>query len=561
MALDGPTVAPASAQPAFLSKTQEFLKNLDLARYIRNGTDFTNPDYTPEGSAQRVGKPLEKVDIVFDYDFAKLSAVEGRLRGVDRKTVLRAIFRDVTRGAVNNRDRHLKVLRFADQVSYHNPTIQPMYPNQRMVCDPLVELELGEMRCSHVARLAADLFEAAGYRTRLVELAHHVIAEVYYGRKWHYIDADAFGNGETVMNSDGSIPSVDELSRSPLRIDALAAYWEPDSANSPPIWGSPYPSYFYFSRQAWYAQHPSRAPFTYRKMYPASAYRSKFYGWEQAAVDADPGRRLHNLSLAWSPGAPQIDGIALSRSDDGVVHASLRWTTIDQDDDLAGYRVYVSRNSRGWNYDGSSLPAELMAFKSHTIGWDPSMYEARFTLPRADVMLTDTHAAAVDLALSEPGEFYVTIMPYDAHGELAGRRLYAMSEELLIRNDLPPEAASLSLLGTAAIVRTLAAGSQEQASDLEATKGSPWRLPVWNETNPVLAGFSSSAAPTSLLRIPVCNFARENQPLSGEVRIARAASTPERDAAGDRRFGQSLEDRLLPGLQGPRLPLSQARLA
>ena len=92
-----------------------------------------------------------------------------------------------------------------------------------MVSDPLVLLQLGEMRCGHVARVAVDLFSAAGYQARLVQLGAHVIAEVYYGQNWHYFDADMFKGGQCVFNPDGSIPSVDQLSQSPYLIDSLAA--------------------------------------------------------------------------------------------------------------------------------------------------------------------------------------------------------------------------------------------------------------------------------------------------------------------------------------------------
>jgi len=78
-----------------------------------------------------------------------------------------------------------------------------------------------------------------------------------------------------------------------------------------------------------------------------------------------------------------------------------------------------------------------MGFKSHSAGWNPAMYAARFTLPRSEVALVDTASTTVELALGGVGDYYVTVMPYDAHGVLAGRQLYPMSEEIVLRNPAP----------------------------------------------------------------------------------------------------------------------------
>ena len=66
-----------------------------------------------------------------------------------------------------------------------------MHPDKSIVKDPLVLLELGEMRCGHVAGLAVDLFDAMGYEGRLVQLSCHVIAEIKYDGRWHYFDLRA----------------------------------------------------------------------------------------------------------------------------------------------------------------------------------------------------------------------------------------------------------------------------------------------------------------------------------------------------------------------------------
>ena len=112
--------------------------------------------------------------------------------------------------------------------------------------------------------MAADLFSAVGYQTRLDQLGGHVIAEIYYGGNWHYFDADMFGDGQSVFNPDGSIPSVAQLSENPYLINSLPDLWKPNSSNSPTTDPSLCTSYNYFSIQAWDAQVPAgKAPAPY----------------------------------------------------------------------------------------------------------------------------------------------------------------------------------------------------------------------------------------------------------------------------------------------------------
>jgi hypothetical protein len=213
-------------------KSRLFIKRLDPSHYVRQGTDFGNSDYTLEGSARRVGVPPERLDRAYDYDLFKLAAAQERLAGLDRAAALRRLFEKLTAEAQGNTERHLKVLKFLQQASIHNAYLQPTHSDRTMVTDPWLLLELGEMRCGHVARLAVDLFAAGGYRGRLVPLGGHVIAEIDYDGAWHYFDADLFGNGNTLINSDGSIPSVEQMSRDPIQIDSLPAAWEPADANA-----------------------------------------------------------------------------------------------------------------------------------------------------------------------------------------------------------------------------------------------------------------------------------------------------------------------------------------
>ncbi len=381
-----------------------------------------------------LGKPASQINVTYDYDFAKLAAVENQLAGINRQAALRAIFTKVTAKATTDEGKQLALLLFLQEVSIHSDYLQPMYPNGTMVSDPLVLLQLGEMRCGQVARLAVDLFSAAGYQARVVQLGGHVIAEVYYGKNWHYFDADMFGGGQTVFNPDGSIPSVVQLSQSPYLIDSLAADWEPNSTNSWETSAAIAPSYWYFSVQAWDAQFPAgKAPAPYvldKTATAAEAQNSIYYGWEYYKVVSTPDRKLYNMPVYYTPAAPQIESVETQRQADGSLTVTIGWNAVADPNGGVGYSILVSATSRGWNYDGQSLPTALMPWKSSNVPWNSSMYTARFTVPHSAVLLAQTTATSETFSLTIPGTYYVTVMPYDAHGASVGRTLYPESEEL-----------------------------------------------------------------------------------------------------------------------------------
>ena len=216
-----PAPAPPPA-PAAPSATQLYIQNFNPAYYIQKGTNFTNFAFTPAGAAQRLGIPVSEIQTGIDYDFAELTAVTNQLAGVNRLQALQAIFAKITAGATTDEAKQLAVLLFLQEVSVHNGLLEPVYPNGMLVTDPLVLLQLGEMDCGQVDRIAADLFSSVGYQTRLDQLGGHVIGEISYGGNWHYFDADLFGGGQCVFLPNGSIPSVNQLDQQPYLIDSLA---------------------------------------------------------------------------------------------------------------------------------------------------------------------------------------------------------------------------------------------------------------------------------------------------------------------------------------------------
>ena len=411
-----------TAESAEVDPTIACVARLDPSWFEWNGTRYTDRDLSP----YRILPTLTEHDITFHYDFARLAVVEEQLRGIHRRTALRALYERVTSGAETSTERHLAVLQFLHRASFHNK-IQPTTPDGQPVYDPLILLQLGEMRCGHSNRVAVDLFRASGMPARLVQVACHVLAEVWYDTGWHYFDADIFGNGESARLEDGRIPSLNELASRPELIDRLTAYWEPDHGNLVPR-RKYYPSWFYFAAAA-YQQSGVAPGYIEKRASEAQEDVSRRYGWEHYAIVPDPNRRLtsdHESRCTAAP--PVLTAVRCEPMADG------RRLTVKWEPALgaAGYRVFAGRSSRGWAYDGPSLPAKLMGWKTDCGRWRPEMYSARYRLPPADVARVDTAETAITLLLPRAGPVYVTLMAYDAYGESVGRVLYPMTEELRI---------------------------------------------------------------------------------------------------------------------------------
>lgn len=407
------------------SETEEYIRNLDISKFERNGSDFTNPTYSP----LRLGKPLEHIDIVYDYDFQRLAQIEERLKGVDRKKVLRHIFCVLTKDATTNKEKHIAILKFLHKSSFHNEYLQPMYPNKGMVCDPLVLLELGEMRCGHISRVAVDLFASAGIAGRLVQLGGHVIAEVFYDDSWHYFDADAFGNGETILNENDSIPSIIELSETPYLIDSLAYYFELSFRGTSINQSVYYPSWRCFGK----ASYTEGTVVYYEKTASEDQEQNKLYGWNYYKTIDDNERELYDMKLVYQPGAVTFKHIYIDTSKGDKANVYIEWDeSQDTDNDLLGYKVYVSENSRNWSYNEFSGPKELRKFWSNANGWKPEMYERLFKEPPHNVALIKTNKTHVNIPFERSRTYFVTVMPFDDHGESVGKVLYRMSEEIKV---------------------------------------------------------------------------------------------------------------------------------
>lgn len=414
------------------SATAAYVAAFVPADYALAGADFFNERYSPG----RLGKPLEEIDRTYDYDFGGLQRTFARLEGVRRTEALRGIFHKITAGAKTGQERALAVLAFLQQASYHG-YIQPVHENRQGVTDPLVLLELGEMRCGAVSRLAVDLFASVGWQARIVQAAGHQSAEIYYDRDWHLFEADLAGGGLAVM-INGRIPSVAELAKTPYLIDQIPAYFESRvkrsggeqadgglrgtarrSGRSPT-----YPSYFFFCKAAY---GDLKDAYYYKTATKQQEEESVLYGWNYYRADQDRWA-LSDLERKFEPDAPVFAHIEI-----GDGRAKLSWEpSLDSDNDLLGYRVYVSKRSRGWNYQAFSGAEEVRKYCS--AGWKPEMYDALYREPPSEVALITTKEEVAEIELPQGETRYLTVMPFDRHGESVGRKLYNMSEELTLTN-------------------------------------------------------------------------------------------------------------------------------
>lgn len=397
--------------------TDQYIANFKPRHYEIIGADYFNPRY----SLNRLNKPIEQINITLDYPFEYLEEVSNRLVNVDRLSALKAIFSRITAGNKNNLERHLTVLKFLQRSSFHN-YIQPMYSDGQAVFDPLILLEVGEMRCGAVSRVAVDLFQAAGYNARLVQGYAHTSAEIYYDNSWHLFEGDLGGGLPVIIN--GRIPSVQELSDHPYLMDKVPSRFEFTVGYKKTTPPGIYRSYYFFSKQN---LRNTDAGYYYKTATDDQAKTSKWYGWNYYK-SARRDWKLTAMSPFYEP-APVVFKSVIVDGDKTII----KWdSAIDYDNDILGYRVYVSKSSRGWNYRNNALTPTVSPYVVHD--WKPEMYDSMYNTPPHDIGLFDVKSTEITLDLVKGDVLYVTVMAYDRHGESVNRHLYNMSPELYITN-------------------------------------------------------------------------------------------------------------------------------
>ncbi len=352
------------------------------------------------------------------YNIDVIESLFEKYKNVDRKRALACIFYKIIGEETDNTKRHEKVLGFLAKGILHNPKRQPLSRDGNMMFDPIVLLELQDMRCGNTNRIGCDLFSSVGYETRIVQLYHHQIGEIYYDGQWHYFDADTILNSNDIVKINGIIPSINELSSQPYLIDKVNFCFDEIIYNTKSGWEGQwiYPSYVF-------ADTTGDVPVYYYKDATDMESLNDFYGWNYYDTIYNNGLNVLD-SYFCQPGIPYINAVSVK---DNICH--IEYTVEDFDNYLMGYTIYVSNKSREWEYLYQYCSNDV---KKYIINqYTPEQYDNINKLPPSEVLLDSTVSNCYDLYLSS-GTYYISVMGYDQHGIDIGKHWYKPSNELAI---------------------------------------------------------------------------------------------------------------------------------
>jgi hypothetical protein len=161
------------------------------------------------------------------------------------------------------------------------------------------------------------LLDSSGIENRIVKMMKHIVVEAKWGGCWHLLDADLFKHGVVPARDDGTIPS--------LR-DVQGAYFMDRFP----------PTMYVYTRE--YVNFACRSM---KLLCPPHFYEPHEAGFVSHYYQMNLG-----LPLEYPPSRPT--GLSAKVNHNRVI---LQWrASRDTDNDLVGYDVMVSRQSRGWNY-------------------------------------------------------------------------------------------------------------------------------------------------------------------------------------------------------------------
>ena len=411
-------VISASAHQLINNATTQYVKNINIYKIENEGLDYANYKYNLNYIKKNFNTELKKAEL--------------ELRGVDRHYALQMLFKKITANTKNNQEKYLRVLDFLQKSAVH-VHYTPIYKeNGQAVYDPLVLLKIHLMQYGQVNRVAADLFSAAGYKTRILQLNGHVIAEIKYSGDWHYFDADMFRNKQVVL-LNGKIPSIDELSYHPQMLDKFQYYPQLYLFNSTAgcIINNIYPSYFYFgfNKSSEMKYNGRYVPYYYVKTATLQqAKNSIWYGWNYYKQVPDLLRQTYSVTIHHFPRKVIFTSIKITKK-----YVILHWKMPGCGPvHLKGYHIYISTHSRGWNYflEFTDNPSIKKYWNGGS--WNPSMYNKLTKLPPHDVALITTKKRYVKFKLPSNlrSSFYLSVMPFDQYGQSVGLKTYPASYEL-----------------------------------------------------------------------------------------------------------------------------------
>lgn len=226
------------------------------------------PWFLPEGMG-KYAYDIGEIESICYYRSEKLLFVRKMLEGVDRQKVLLEIIEHIWKGANTNQERFNRIVAFVQHMMIHPMAEQPMEPDAArtirgfrgdmlayqaepypedlklpwlvkaytearlfgkylgawcnplrvtmdgdwgmagMVTDAMELLLLHEGRCGQQAAVVVQLAQVGGLRSRLVQVNHHRVAEVYVDGKWCLADPDALALNFLATNDKGEPASVE----------------------------------------------------------------------------------------------------------------------------------------------------------------------------------------------------------------------------------------------------------------------------------------------------------------------------------------------------------------
>lgn len=184
-----------------------------------------------------------------------------------------------------------------------------------------------------------------------------------------------------------------------------------------------------------YRPHSKEMTYIYKTSNDEQDINSKYYGWnyfEFKPYEGDIELLQKKFIKRYQPCPPKITKIIVNK---GSANSSqtvlIDWEdSFDKDNDLLGYRVYISSKTRGWNYQDDTLTNELKSFINGK--WLPEMHDNVYKISPSDLDIIQTKNSFLEIELDFKNSVYITVVPYDEYGEKIGKTIYHMSHEVVI---------------------------------------------------------------------------------------------------------------------------------
>ena len=159
-----------------------------------------------------------------------------------------------------------------------------------------------------------------------------------------------------------------------------------------------------------------------------SETKNKYYGWDYCSFENADWNHEKIINHHF-PSAPYIKKI--NKDNDKI---EISWQeSYDLDNDLRGYKVYLSSSGRGWDYSGFYGDNEVISY------WDnpKSIYGSKAynfieNLPSGDIEVIDIQDCKCTFSMRN-SDCYIVIMPYDDFGISIGEKVWNSSNEIHIK--------------------------------------------------------------------------------------------------------------------------------